>query len=123
MDFKRWIVKVALTGLAVLGAAYLLPGVDIDDYRVAWVAALLLSVLNAFVRPLLIILTLPITIFTLGLFLLAINGFMFMLAADWIDGFHIRSMGWAMLMSVLVSVFTFILEQINNPSDRHDREE
>jgi putative membrane protein len=120
MDFKNWIIKVALTGLAVLGATYVLPGVSIDDYRVAWVVAILLSVLNAFVRPLLIILTLPITLFSLGLFLLVINGLIVWLVDEWVSGFEIKSLGWAILMSVVVSIFTFILEQINNPRRRDD---
>ncbi len=123
MDFKKWIVRVSLTGLAILAAAYVLPGVRIDDYGAAWVAALLLSVLNAFVRPLLIILTLPITVFSLGLFLLVINGFMILLAAEWIEGFHVRSLGWAVLMSLVVSLFTFILEQISNRPSRSQIDE
>ncbi len=114
---------MSLTGLAILAATYVLPGVSIDDYRVAWVAALLLSVLNAIVRPLLIILTLPITIFTLGLFLLVINGFLILLAAEWIQGFHIRSFGWAIAMSLVVSLFTFILEQISNKPSRNKNDE
>ncbi|MEX1189086.1 MAG: phage holin family protein [Bacteroidia bacterium] len=120
MNFKNWIIKVSLTGLAILSATYLLPGVEIDDYRLAWVVAILLSILNALVRPLLVFLTFPITIFTLGFFLLVINGAIILMVDEILDGFQVRSLAWAIFLSILVSLFTYILEQINQSGKKDD---
>lgn len=112
MSFKNWIIKVSLAGLAILLATEILGGVHIDDYRLSWIIAVLLSILNAFVRPLLVILTLPVTIFSLGLFLLVINGGIIILIDSILDGFQVDSLGWAIILSILISLFTYILEQL-----------
>ena len=112
MSFKNWIIKVSLAGLAILLATEILGDVHIDDYRLSWIIAVLLSILNAFVRPLLVILTLPVTIFSLGLFLLVINGGIIILIDSILDGFQVDSLGWAIILSILISLFTYILEQL-----------
>jgi len=110
MKFRYWVVKVFLSGVAILLATNILSGVHVDDYRVAWVVAVLLSLLNSLVRPILILLTLPVTVFTLGIFLLFINGFIILLVDEILDGFTVDSIGWAIGFSILISLFTFLLE-------------
>ena len=77
--------------------------------------ALVLSVLNYFVKPILVILTLPITIITLGLFLFIVNAIIILLAGKLVAGFRVDSLGWALLFSLLLSFFTYILEVIIEP--------
>jgi putative membrane protein len=120
MLFRNWIIKVSLSGLAILFATYILPGVNIDDFRLAWVIAFFLSALNTLVRPVLILLTFPITIFTMGLFLLVINGSIILLIDYFLEGFQVSSLAWAIILSILVSLFTYILSQFNNQGSKKD---
>lgn len=118
MNFRNWIIRVFLSGLAILLATKVLDGVHVEDYRVAWVVAVLLSMLNSFVRPILILLTLPVTIFTLGIFLLFINGFIILLIDEILDGFSVDSIGWAIGFSILISLFTYLLESFLGTSEK-----
>jgi putative membrane protein len=120
MNFRNWIIRVTLSGLAILIATKILGGVQVDDYRVAWVIAILLSVLNSLVRPILVLLTLPITILTLGIFLLFINGFIILLIDDILDGFTVDSIGWAIAFSILISLFTYLLESFLGTREKND---
>lgn len=101
----NWIVRFLLNGLAVVLTAYLLPGVDVTDYWTALIVALVLTLANMFVKPVLIILTIPITIFTLGLFLLVINALIILLADYLVDGFYVDGFWWALLFSLILSLF------------------
>jgi putative membrane protein len=112
---KNFIIKTLITALAVLGASYILPGVSVDRFTTALLVALALAALNFLVRPLLIILTLPITILTLGLFLFIVNAIIVVFAGKLVTGFVVSSIWWALLFSLVVSVFTTILESIINP--------
>ncbi len=89
--------------------ARVLPGVAVDSYITAIIVAVVLSLLNFLVKPILIILTLPITIITLGLFLLFINAIIIMLADSFIGGFQVQSIWWALLFSLLLSLLQSIL--------------
>lgn len=105
----RLLTSILVNGLLVFLASKLLSGVFVENYLVAVVTGLVLGLVNFVVKPLIILLTLPVTILTLGLFLLIINGAMVMLA-DWlVAGFDVQSMGWAIMFSLLLVLFNFIL--------------
>ncbi len=108
-----FILKVLLTALAVFVADYLLDGVHIaGNWITTVIVALVLALLNTFLKPVLVILTIPITIITLGLFLLVINMVIVMLAAFLIDGFTVDGWLYALLFSLIVSLVTYILDAI-----------
>jgi putative membrane protein len=109
-------LKVIISSLAVFLAAYLLPGIDVDNYLTAVLVAIVLALLNGFLKPVLIILTIPFTVFTLGLFLFAINAAMVLLAARFVDGFSVDGFWWAVLFSILLSILTSILESLGKKS-------
>jgi putative membrane protein len=104
-----FIVKVLITAVAVYLAAWLLPGVTITDVKTTIIVALVLALLNTFIKPILIILTIPITIMTLGLFLLVINALMVKWAASLVSGFHVDGWWSALLVSLIVTVVSYIL--------------
>ena len=105
----NYIFKVLLTALAVLIIAYLLPGVNVDDYGTAIWVAFIVGILFSILKPILVILTLPVTILTLGLFLFVINAAMILLANSWIDGFSVSGFWTALLFSILLSFFESVL--------------
>ncbi len=105
----NFILKLLLSALAVVVLANILPGVSVDSYLTAVIVALVLSLLNFLVKPILIILTLPITILTLGLFLLIINALIILLADTLVTGFSVSSIWWALLFSLLLSLLNSIL--------------
>ncbi len=108
----KLILKLLLNALAVIILAYVLPGVGVDSITTAIIVALVLSVLNFLVKPILVILTLPITIITLGLFLLVINAIIILIAANFITGFQVSSIWWAIIFSFLLSFLQSILQSI-----------
>jgi len=105
----RFIVKLLLSGFAVIVLAKLLAGISVENYLTAVIVALILAFLRAFVKPILVFLTLPITVITFGLFLLIINAFIVMIADYLIPGFAVASIWWALLFSLLLTVFETIL--------------
>ncbi|WP_055443727.1 phage holin family protein [Lacinutrix himadriensis] len=104
------IIRLLLNAIAVFVLANILSGVQVDGYQTAIIVAIVLSLLNLIVKPILVILTLPVTIVTLGLFLFVINAFIILLADNFIDGFAVRSFWTAMLFSVLLSILQSILQ-------------
>ncbi|WP_299551797.1 phage holin family protein [Seonamhaeicola sp.] len=108
----KLLIKLLLNALAVFVIAHVLNGVHVDGYLTALVVAVVLSVLNLFVKPVLVIFTLPITIVTLGLFLLVINALIILLADKLIDGFSVSSIWTAILFSILLSVLQSILHSL-----------
>lgn len=108
----NFIIKIIISALAVLITAYMLPGVDVVNILDAIIVAAVLAFLNAIVKPLLVILTIPITILTLGIFLIVINA-LIILATDYlVDGFYVKSFWWAILFSVILSVITSVFEKL-----------
>lgn len=107
----RYLIGIILSAVAVYLLAYLLPGVHVDDYIDAIGVALVISLLNIFLRPLLIFLTIPATIITLGLFLLVINAFIIWVTNLMLDSFTVDSFWWALLFSLLLSIVNGLFMQ------------
>lgn len=105
----KFLLRLLLSALAVVILSKVLPGVGVDSYLTAIVVAVVLSLLNFLVKPLLVILTLPITIITLGIFLLFINAIIILLADYFIAGFSVSNIWWAILFSLLLSFLQSIL--------------
>ena len=105
----KFILRILLSALAVVILSYVLPGVGVNSYTTAIIVALVLSVLNFLVKPLLILLTLPVTIVTFGLFLLIINAIIILLADYFIQGFQVNGVLWAIAFSLLLSFLQSIL--------------
>ena len=108
----RFIIRILLTGIVVFFLARFLPGVTVTGYWTAVVVALVLALLNALVKPVLILLTLPVTIITLGLFLLVINAIIILLADAFISGFGVAGFWVALIFSLLLSLVQAILFSI-----------
>lgn len=103
------LLRILLSALAVVLLAKILPGVSVDSYWTAILVAVVLSLLNFIVKPILIILTLPVTILTLGLFLLIVNAIIIMLAGSLVSGFSVDGLWWALLFSLLLSLLQSVL--------------
>ena len=100
----KFVLRVLITAAAVLLIANFLGGVHVENYTVAIVVALILGILFAFLKPVLVVLTLPITVVTLGLFLLVINTLLILLADKMVSGFTVDGFWIAMLFSILLSI-------------------
>ena len=105
-----WGLRLIARTLAAFGTAYILPSVDLYQFTTAIWLAVLLALLNSTLRPLLILLTIPLTVFSLGLFLLVINAGLVMLASDWVNGFSVGGFWSAMAFSLLYSTISSLLE-------------
>jgi Predicted membrane protein len=104
----RWLLNAA----ALLLVAYLYPGVEVTSFGAALLAAIVLGLVNAVIRPILLVLTLPVTILTLGLFIFVINALLFWLAAEIVGGFHVAGFWAALVGSILYSVITLVTSWI-----------
>ena len=102
----RWLLLAA----ALLLVAHLYPGVQVTSFTAALLAALVLGLFNALLRPLLVLLTLPVTVLTLGLFLFVINALMFYFAASLLDGFHVTGFVAALIGSLLYSLCGLVID-------------
>ncbi len=107
------ILRIVISAIVAFALSYILAGVHIASFVSALILAIVLGLLNIFVKPILIILTLPITIFTLGLFLFVINALIILLAAKFVNGFRVDGFGWALLFSLLLSILTSFLYKIS----------
>lgn len=105
----NFILKLLVSALAVFIVSKICPGIHIDNYTAALLAAVVLAFLNSIVKPILTILTIPITIFTLGFFLLALNAFMVIWTEKLVDGFHVDGFWYALLFSLILSFITSVL--------------
>ena len=103
------IAQIVVAGLAVILTAFILPGISVSDFFTGVVIAALLALLNLTVKPVLIFFTIPITLLTLGLFLLVINALMVLLAAEIITGFVVDGFWWALLFSLILSLINSLL--------------
>lgn len=110
------IVQILILALAVIFTAYLLPGVSVKSFWTAILVALVIAVLNFFVKPLMIWLTIPFTILTFGLFLFVINALIILLASAIVSGFQVKGFGWALLFSIILSIIHYLLEYLILPA-------
>ena len=101
-----------LNAVALLIVAYILPGITVASFGSALIAALVLGLLNTLVKPVLILLTLPITIVTLGLFLLVLNALVFWFAGSVLKGFQVNGFWWAVLGAVVYSIVSGLLSRL-----------
>ena len=115
-----FLAQTVVMTLAAILAAYILPGVHINSVASAIITAIVIALLNSFIRPILIVLTLPFTIFSMGLFLLIINAFIIMLASGLVPSFHVDGFWSALLFSLLLTLFDYLLELPNRLMRRPD---
>ncbi|OGD84561.1 hypothetical protein A2165_02535 [Candidatus Curtissbacteria bacterium RBG_13_40_7] len=104
----QFLINILVTAVIVFATAYLIPGFEVQSFWAAVVVALVLAVLNAFVKPILTILTLPITILTLGLFSLIISAIILLLTAWLVPGFSIEPYWMALPAAIVITVFSAI---------------
>ena len=103
------LMRIIVSSVIAFGLSYILEGIKFDTFWTAIIVALVLAILNAIVKPLLILLTLPITLFTFGLFLFVINALIILFAEKLVSGFHVDGFWWALLFSLLLSLLTSLL--------------
>lgn len=106
--FINWLILT----LAVLGTAYILPGVSVSGFWAAFITALVLGIVNVFIRPILLFLTLPINILTLGIFTFVINALLILLVSAIVPGFSVANFWWALLFSIVITILVYILNKI-----------
>jgi putative membrane protein len=106
---QSFLVKILLGGISVLIAEYLLPGIHIDNFLTGFILAAFIILINLTLKPLLILLTLPITLITFGLFLLVINALMILFADHVIEGFRVDGFWWAILFAIVLSLLNSLL--------------
>ena len=111
------ILRFLLSGLAVLLTAYLLPGVHVIHYGYALLAAIVISLANIFVKPIFIILTISITVFTLGLFLLVVNALIILLVESIVPGFSVDGFWWALAFSLILSIFNSMFSEFTKDKE------
>ncbi len=109
----NFLIRILTTTLAILLVTKLMPGVSIDGVMTAIILALVLALLNMFVKPVLIFFTLPITIVTLGLFLLVINALIILIASNLVNGFHVSGFWSALFFSIVLSLVVSLFDKIN----------
>jgi putative membrane protein len=111
----RLLIVWILNAVALLAVAYLMPSIHVASFGTALVAALVLGLVNTLVRPLLVILTLPVTLLTLGLFLFVINGLLFWAVGNMLDGFSVGGFWSGVLGAILYSIISWLLSAIIKP--------
>ena len=112
----KLLFRILITAILVLVIAKIMKGVIVDEFTTALTVAIVLGLLNFFVKPILVLFTLPVTIFTLGLFLLVINAVMILLCDHFVEGFHVSSFWTAMLFSIILSLSQSLVYQITGDS-------
>lgn len=112
MDLMDFIISLLITAVAVFITAKILPGVTVSGFGSSILVALLLGIVNAIVKPILVFLTIPITIITLGLFLFVINALMIMLVDAMLSGFKVKNFWWALFFSIILSILNSFLQWI-----------
>lgn len=114
----RFLIRILVIAAISFGLSHVLRGIHIDTFWTALVFAVVLAILNIFVKPLIILLTLPVTIITLGLFLFIIDALVVLLASRFVDGIHVDGIWWALLFSLILSLVTSV---INREVDKERR--
>jgi putative membrane protein len=120
---QKWFFKVLVCSVNVFILAYILPGISIVDFFTAIIVAVVLSLLDAIVKPLIILLTLPVTILTLGLFLFVINACIILLDAYFVHGFKVDSFWYALLLSAVLSFFNSLVHKKAFPEEKKNMDQ
>lgn len=120
---KKFLTKAVLTSVAVLFASFILDGVTVTNAITAMIVAVVLGLLNTFVKPILIVLTIPFTIFTLGLFLLVINVIIVYWASNLVEGFKVSNWYSALFFSLIVSITSSYLERLINKLESRQKDD
>lgn len=102
-------INWVISGIAIVITAYLLPGIHLAGFKAALLTALALGLINAFIKPVLSLLTLPLTVMTLGLFSLVLNALLIMLTARLVPGFQVQGFLWAVAFSIVLTVTNWVL--------------
>ena len=110
--YMQAIINLILSAIAVVISAYVLPGVHVNNFWTAIVVAVVLGILNAIIKPILLVLTLPINILTLGLFTFIINGIVILLVSSIVPGFKVDGFLWAILFSFVLSIVNGVISAI-----------
>ncbi len=110
----RYLISFLINAGVLFAMPYVIPAFKVANLQSAAIAAIVIGLLNTIVRPILGILTLPITVLTLGFFLLVLNGFMFWIADKAIDGITIQNFGWAMVCALVYSLITWAVGAVLN---------
>lgn len=113
----RFILKLILMGLAVYGISYLLSAIRVEDFGAAVLFVLVLILLNIFVRPILILLTIPVTIITLGLFLIVVNAIIIWIADGLMDSIMVKNFWWTIIFSILISIANALIDSLLSRSE------
>ncbi len=108
----RLLFRLLISTLAVFAAQYIVGGVSVDHFTTAIAVAIVLGLLNTLLKPVLVVLTIPVTVLTLGLFLLVINAIIVLITAALIGGFHVTGFWPALVFSIVISLITWMLESI-----------
>lgn len=106
------LMRLLIRGLSVVITSYLLPGIHIENFLTAIVVGVVLGIINTVIKPVLIILTLPINLLTLGLFTFLLNGLLVLLTSSLVPGFRVDNFGWAILFSILISCVSWFLDSL-----------
>ena len=115
----KLLIKLLLTGLAVMITAHLLPGVHVEDYWIALIVAGVLALLNVTIKPLLVLLTIPISVLTLGLFLLVVNVIIIFIAEWLVGGFEVDNFWWALLFSLILSLINSLFIRLGEDNQKY----
>ena len=105
----NFLVNWLISAIAIIITAYLLPGVILAGFWTALIVALILGLINAFIKPVILMLTLPINLLTLGLFTFIINALIILLVSFLVSGFAVINFWWALLFSIIISIVNYIL--------------
>ncbi|HEX6411613.1 MAG TPA: phage holin family protein [Burkholderiales bacterium] len=108
----RFLLAWLVNTLALIAVAYLMPSITVSSFGAALIAALVLGLVNAIVRPVLVLLTLPVTILTLGLFIFVLNGLLFWMVASWLEGFNVAGFWSGVLGAILFSLVSWLLSAL-----------
>ena len=113
----KLLIRILVTSVLVMLIAYLMKGVDIEGFEAALIVSVVLGLLNVFVKPVLVLFTLPVTLFTLGLFLLVINAVIILLCDNLVSGFSVDSFWTALLFSIVLSISESIVFKLTESKE------
>lgn len=116
---KEFLIRWFITTLSVMGAAHIIPGISYDSAGALFTAALLLGIINALVRPVLLILSLPFIIVTMGFFILVINALLLLFVSSLVRGFHVEGFWTALFAGLVIGFISWLLSSFFRASDGH----